>query len=54
MGLIIAFVIFIGTMIAMLITGHSMVWALLAGLVMVVSLTGYVCRSGACEAEEER
>lgn len=38
MGLIIAFVIFIGTMIAMLITGHSMVWALLAGLVMFAGL----------------
>ena len=38
MGLIIAFVIFMGTMIAMLITGHSMVWALLAGLVMFAGL----------------
>ena len=32
MGLLIAFVIFTGTMITMLITGHTMVWALLVGL----------------------
>ena len=34
MGLIIAFVIFIASMIFMLITGHSMVWALLVGLLL--------------------
>ena len=38
MGLIIAFVIFIASMILMLITGHSMVWALLVGLVLFAVL----------------
>ena len=38
MGLIIAFVIFIGFMIVMLITGHSMVWALLVGLLLFTIL----------------
>jgi len=38
MGLIIAFVIFIASMIFMLITGHSMVWALLIGLLLFTGL----------------
>ncbi len=38
MGLIIAFVIFIGFMIAMIITEHSMVWALLVGLLLFTIL----------------
>lgn len=38
MGLIAAFIIFIGSMITMLITGHSMVWALLIGLLMFTTL----------------
>lgn len=38
MALIIAFAIFIGSMITMLITGHSMVWALLVGLLLFVIL----------------
>ena len=38
MGLIIAFIIFIASMIAMLITGHSMVWALLVGLLLFTVL----------------
>ena len=38
MGLIIAFVIFIGSMIVMLITGHSMVWALLVGLLLFAAI----------------
>lgn len=38
MGLIIAFVIFIGSMIVMLITGKSMVWALLIGLLLFTVL----------------
>lgn len=38
MGLIIVFIIFIMSMIAMLITGHSMVWALLIGLLLFAAL----------------
>ncbi len=38
MGLIIAFILFIASMIAMLITGHSMVWALLVGLLLFTVL----------------
>ena len=38
MGLVIAFVLFIGSMILMLITGHSMVWALLVGLLLFTGL----------------
>ncbi|MCQ2545407.1 MAG: sodium:proton antiporter [Clostridia bacterium] len=38
MGLIIAFIIFTGFMIVMLITGHSMVWALLVGLLLFTVL----------------
>jgi len=38
MSLVIAFIIFIASMILMLITGHSMVWALLIGLVLFAAL----------------
>ena len=38
MSLVIAFVIFIGSMILMLITGHSMVWALLVGLLLFTGI----------------
>ena len=38
MSLVIAFIIFIGSMILMLITGHSMVWALLIGLLLFTIL----------------
>ena len=38
MSLVIAFVIFIASMIFMLITGHSMVWALLIGLLLFTGL----------------
>ncbi|MCQ2547093.1 MAG: sodium:proton antiporter [Clostridia bacterium] len=46
MGLIIAFVIFIGSMITMLITGHSMVWALLIGLVLFAVLGLHRLKTG--------
>ncbi len=38
MSLVIAFALFIGSMIMMLITGHSMVWALLIGLLLFTIL----------------
>lgn len=38
MSLVIAFVLFIGSMILMLVTGHSMVWALLIGLLLFTIL----------------
>lgn len=46
MGLIIAFLVFTGSMIVMLITGHSMIWALLAGLVMFAGLGLYRLNRG--------
>lgn len=46
MGLIIAFIIFIGSMITMLITGHSMVWALLVGLVLFTVLGLHKLKTG--------
>ena len=38
MSLVIAFALFIGSMILMLVTGHSMVWALLIGLLLFTIL----------------
>ncbi|MDO4177165.1 MAG: Na+/H+ antiporter NhaC family protein, partial [Bacillota bacterium] len=46
MGLIIAFIIFIGSMITMLITGHSMVWALLVGLLLFTVLGLHKLKKG--------
>ncbi|MGI6767102.1 MAG: Na+/H+ antiporter NhaC family protein [Lentihominibacter sp.] len=46
MGLIISFILFIASMITMLITGHSMVWALLIGLVLFTILGLYRLHTG--------
>ena len=46
MGLIIAFIIFIGSMITMLVTGHSMIWALLIGFLLFTTLGLHKLKKG--------